>query len=333
MNDNNLPWKNQREAYRESLKYLKGRMDGDIRSLKTPWSKFNDASTDGLEWHSMTVIGGRPGAGKTLLKDQIIRESFKLNPDEKFRVLEFQLEMVGRTAAIRQYSSVIGRSYKYLCSAEGKLSMSDLKRCVDYAKQKVEDPIDLIEEPPTTKDFKDIITKYMNVHAEKTEDGKYKYVNTVITLDHSLLLKKASYERDKFEMLYNFGEACTELKRKFPIAFIILSQLNRNIDSPDRAEEGKIGNYILSSDIMGADALLQHADLLIGINRPGLMKIRFYGPDRYIIEDDNVLVMHFLKCRNGDTRMSFFKAEFHKMQITEMSTPPQQEKRINSYKQ
>jgi hypothetical protein len=39
--------------------------------------------------------------------------------------------------------------------------------------------------------------------------------------------------------------------------------------------------------------------------------------------------MHFLKCRNGDSRMSFFKAEFEKMKITEMETPPQQERRIS----
>ncbi len=38
--------------------------------------------------------------------------------------------------------------------------------------------------------------------------------------------------------------------------------------------------------------------------------------------------MHFLKCRNGDTRMSFFKAAFEKMQILEMATPPKQEKKI-----
>jgi len=332
MSDKNLPWKNQKEAYRESLYYLKGRMDGQIRSLKTPWLKFNDATTDGLEWHSMTVIGGRPGAGKTLLKDQIIREIFVLNPEEKFRVLEFQLEMVGRTSAIRQYSSVIGKSYKYLCSAEGTLSNVDLKLCAEYAKQRANDPIDIVEEAPTVHEFVDIVTKYMNAHAEKNDEGRYVYVNTIVTLDHSLLLKKSSYEKDKMEVLYNFSEACTDLKRKFPIHFIILSQLNRNIDNPERAEEGKIGNYILTSDIMGADALLQHADLVVGLNRPGLMRIRYYGPDRYIIEDDNILVMHFLKCRNGDTRMSFFRAQYDKMRIIETATPAQQEKRINTYK-
>lgn len=68
--------------------------------------------------------------------------------------------------------------------------------------------------------------------------------------------------------------------------------------------------------------------LVIGINRPGQRKIRLYGPDRYIIDDDNVMVMHFLKCRNGDTRMSFFQAQFEKMKIVEIPTPATQQKRV-----
>jgi hypothetical protein len=100
--------------------------------------------------------------------------------------------------------------------------------------------------------------------------------------------------------------------------------LNRSVESPERNEDGKYGNYILESDLFGADALLQHADLVIGINRPYMKFIKFYGPERYIIADDSVLVFHFIKCRNGDTRMSFFKAMYKTMEIQEMETPPRQ---------
>ncbi len=303
-------------------------MEGAIKSIKTPWLKFNDATTDGLEWHSMTVIGGRPGSGKTLIKDQIVREAFKLNPDETFRVLEFQFEMLARTSAIREYSSILGKPYKYLCSADGKLTEEDLKTCFLYAKEKIKLAIDIVETPITVNEFKEVITDYMNHYSTINDEGAYNYTKTIVTLDHSLLLKKAPFEKDKYETLYNLGEAITELKRKYPIAFIILTQLNRGIDNPERNEDGKYGNYILESDIFGSDALLQHADTLIGLNRPGKQKIKLYGPDRYIIDNDRILVMHFLKCRNGDTRMSFFKAEFEKMRVSEISTPAQQEKRI-----
>lgn len=323
-------WNSQREGFQESLKYLQGRMQGQIKSIRTPWPKFNDATTDGLEWNTINVIGGRPASGKTLIAEQIVRESFNLNPGEDFRVLQFQFEMLARTSAIREYSSIIGKSYKYLCSADGKLSTDDLQRCYDYAKQKVKYPIDVVETPCTVDEFKEIVRDYMHFHASYDSEGNIKFKSVIITIDHSLLFKKAPYEKDKHDMLNNLGEALTALKKIYPVMFIVLSQLNRNVDSPERSEEGKYGNYILESDLFGADALLQHADNLIGINRPAKQKIRFYGPDRYVIDDDRVLVLHFLKCRNGDTRMSFFRAEFEKMKIVEMITPPQQEKRLST---
>jgi len=322
-------WKDIRDGYKESLIYLDGRRKGLIKSIKTPWSKFNDATTDGIEWNTITVIGGRPASGKTLIAEQIVRESFVLNPDEKFRVLQFQFEMLARTQAIREFSSVIGRSYKYLCSADGKLTDEDLQRCYKYAKNKITQPINIVDTPCTVEEFKNIIIDYFEKHAETDEEDRKKYIKTLITIDHSVLFKKAPYESNKNEMLNNLGEAMTMLKKIFPVAFIVLSQLNRNIDNPERSEDGKYGNYILESDIFGADALLQHADTVVGINRPAKQKIRFYGPDRYIIDNDRVIVLHFLKCRNGDTRLSFFKGEFENMKIVEIATPAMQSKRIS----
>ena len=311
-------WAGQYQAFNEALKYMNNRMHGEERSILTPWSKFNDAGTDGIEWNTLTVIGGRPGSGKTLIKDQIIRESFVLNPSEDFRVLEFQFEMVGRTSAIREFSSLTGKTYKELCSAGSTLSSSVLNNCHQYAKQRVKYPVDIISTPMTVNQMREQVDMYMEEHKGK---------QTIITLDHSILVKRAPYQNNRLDMLFELGEFFTQCKRDYPCLFICLSQLNRNIDNPDRAIDGKYGNYILESDIFGSDAMLQHADMLVGINRPAKQKIRFYGPHRYIIEDDRTLVLHFLKARNGDARMSFFKAKFEKMEIEEMDTPDTQERR------
>ena len=115
-------WDGQYQAFNDALKYMLARQSGKEKSIQTPWPKFNDAITDGLEWNTLTVIGGRPGSVKTLIKDQIVRESFILNPAEDFRVLEFSFEMVGRTTALREFSSLTGKTYKELCSAGTVLS-------------------------------------------------------------------------------------------------------------------------------------------------------------------------------------------------------------------
>jgi len=305
-------WDGQYASFNDALKYMLKRSKGEEKSIYTPWPKFNDATTDGLEWNTLTVIGGRPGSGKTLIKDQIIRESFALNPNDDYRVLEFQLEMVGRTSALREFSSITGKTYKELCSAGSQLTQDVLNKCHQYAKERVKYPVDIISRPMTVNQMREQIDAYMNLHKGK---------KTIITLDHTMLVKRAPYQNSSLDMLFELGEFFTQTKRDYPVMFIALSQLNRNIDNPERAQQGKYGNYILESDIFGSDAMLQHADTLIGINRPAKQKIRFYGPDRYIIEDDKTLVLHFLKARNGDTRMSFFKAIFEQMRIEEMPTP------------
>jgi replicative DNA helicase len=115
MQNTNRPWKGQRDGFTEALQYMQGRQKGIIKSIKTPWPKFNDAGTDGIEWNTLTVIGGRSGAGKTLVKDNIINKAFDLNKGENFRVLEFQFEMLSRVTAIREISSIVKKYKNDLC--------------------------------------------------------------------------------------------------------------------------------------------------------------------------------------------------------------------------
>ena len=337
------PWTSSRIGFKEALEYIDGRRKGKITSYKTPWPKVNDAGVDGFEWNSMIVIGGRPGAGKTLVKNQIIREGFKLNPGQNIRALEFQFEMSQRVTAIREFSSVLGKTYKQLCSADKDtppINDSELEKLVGYAKKQVEYPVDIIEQKKTVPVIESIIREYMEDHSimedyvhidagKETLKQRKVYLKTIITLDHSILVGREA--RQSFlDMLYSLGETLTGLKREFPIIFIVLSQLGRNVEDPSRSEDGQYSNYILESDLFGGDALFQHADMVIGINRPAKRFIKFFGPDRYIIDDDTVLVWHFLKVRNGDPRMSFFRAHYQTMEVREMMTPGQKKKQITT---
>jgi len=170
-------------------------------------------------------------------------------------------------------------------------------------------------------------TIHYEMEQNKREDGTY--VNMLVTIDHSALFRVGKGQKDKFEMLNSLGEALTMMKKKYPVAFVVLSQLNRNIDSPERQRDGEYGNYVLDSDIYGSDALLQHADVVMGINKPSLRKIRQYGPDRFIVNDEDMLVFHFLKSRNGTTRISFFKLDRTTMRIIEIDTPAQATKKMS----
>lgn len=324
-----MRWKSHAKFYDEALVYMKKRQQGLVKSLITPWAKINDAGIKGFEWNSVVIIAARPGGGKTLMLQQLTRMAFKLNKGQNIRVLDFQLEMVGRNSKIREFSSVSKKSYKYLCSAERENIVIDdelIAKCAQYAKAATKYPIDIVEDSVTAEEFELEIREYMKFHSAKDADGKVvSYKKTIVSLDHSVLLKKMKGQ-STIDKLNSLGEACTKLKKQYPIIFIILSQLNREITTPVRCENGKYGNYPNSNDIFGGDALNQHADMLIVLDRPALRHITEYGPDRYIVEDDTLLAAHILKTRTGDTRMSFFEARFHEMSIEDAPVPPQAKK-------
>lgn len=310
----------ERDALRKALLKMKARRSGELKSLKSSWPKFNDAFCDGLEWRTITVVGARPGTGKTLFMEQLISDIIEENKDHKFRVLKFQFEMLDETNGIRKLSLNTGSDYNTLMSKGEPVDKDLYLRCVQYYEQtESTDVIDVVYDPCTVDEMCATIHYYMERHKDK--DGNY--TNALVTIDHSALLKVGKGQKDKFETLYALGEAMTYMKKHYPVAFLVLSQLNRNIDNPDRSKDGDYGNYVLDSDLFGADALLQHADVVLGINKPSIRKIRFYGPERFIVNDEDLLAFHFLKSRNGTTRLSFFKLDRDNMRIVEIETPPQ----------
>ena len=315
----------ERDALRKALLKMKARRSGELKSLKSSWPKFNDAFCDGLEWRTITVVGARPGTGKTLFMEQLISDIIEENKDHKFRVLKFQFEMLDETNGIRKLSLNTASDYNTLMSKGEPVDKDLYLKCVQYYEQTENtDVIDVVYDPCTVDEMCATIHYYMEAH--KDEEGNY--TNALVTIDHSALLKVGKGQRDKFEVLYALGEAMTYMKKHYPVAFLILSQLNRNIDNPDRSKDGDYGNYVLDSDLFGADALLQHADVVLGINKPSIRKIRFYGPERFIVNDEDLLAFHFLKSRNGTTRLSFFKLDRNSMRIIEIATPAQASKTI-----
>ena len=73
LSDKKLPFITLEDAARQELRYIRGRMDGKIKSLLTPWNKFNIASMNGIEWGSITTVAGMSGSGKTAILNELDR--------------------------------------------------------------------------------------------------------------------------------------------------------------------------------------------------------------------------------------------------------------------
>jgi replicative DNA helicase len=309
----------ERNSLEKGLIKMKAKREGKLPALVTAWPKFNDAFCDGLEWRTITVVGARPGTGKTLFMEQVVSDIIERNTNQEFRVLKFQMEMVDETSAIRKFGLITGADYNTLMSKDGRLvDRKIFEKCVEYYKASADkDIVNVVYDVCTINEM--CATIHHELERHRKADGTY--TNLLVTIDHSALFKNDIGQKDKFDMLGALGEALTYMKKNYPVAFVVLSQLNRNIDDTKRQVEATYGNYVLDSDIYGSDALLQHADVVIGINKPSIRKIRKYGPEKFLIEDPDTLVFHFLKSRNGTTRISFFKLDRTTMRIVEIPTP------------
>jgi replicative DNA helicase len=312
-----IEWKQYGEVMSEGIKYIHSRASGAIKSLKTQWKQFNKIGLNGIEWQSLYVIAARPGVGKTLIAASLTRELQRLNPEQDFAVLHFQFEMLGRNMALRELSATSGLNIRYLQSAQDDgmppLTSADFNKLKEYASKQTTRKEYIIDKALTVNEMRSAIFNFYNTMKKPF----------VITLDHTLLVKQSGSENNKQATLQNLAIMMTEMKNMLPVTFIILTQLNREIDDPERQKptgRGE-GHYPTESDVFGSDFLLQCADVMIAFNRPAKYNLGLYGPNKYIIDDKFLLAMHVLKNRFGDVGIQWYRAEYAKMTIVEAPTP------------
>jgi len=306
------------EILEEGLQYIEDRRLGKIKSFKLPWDGLNKMGVGGLEWGPMLTVGARPGAGKTMFVSQILRESKLLNPTQDFNILEFQFEMGPKQTAARDFVAQTALDYNQVLSTHKQIDEFSVKMMKQY-----------VEEQKTLQSFGSYRTQINTaLTVRKMEEAVHTAYNglggkpLVVTIDHSWLIKKDKDEKEKIATLYNTVEMLMHLKNKLPIIVIMISQLNRSIDEPNRKMPGTVGNYPTSSDIFGGDALMQGSDMVVVLNRPFKVDIESYGRKEYPCKTDDIFT-HILKSRNSadDTNLIFMKADFPRQRILEVPEP------------
>lgn len=291
--------KSYSQVLEKSLKYIEKRKNGDIKSLRTPWPGLNMVGIAGLEWGSMLTVGARPGAGKTMFVSQLLREAHRLNPDQRFNILEFQFEMGDEQYGARQFSAEVAKDYATVLSADRPLEefvVDMMKQYIVHTKQleKMGLSRGIISESSTAAEIEH------EIRLAYAEGGS---LPMIVTIDHSWLIKKSGSDKDKFDVLYNTTEMLMKLKNQIPIIVLMITQLNRSIEEAGRRTPSTIANYPTASDIFGGDALMQGSDMVIVLSRPFELDIKSYGPYAYEVDENDVFV-HLIKVRNGKKKKS-----------------------------
>lgn len=297
-------------AARLELEYIKKRMSGEITSLATPWSKYNAAAMGGIEWGSIHTIAGMSGSGKTAILNELETGLFFRNPQEKFAVVSFNFEMASRRLVGRKYSKKLHKTVKQLYSVDLKnpdtnITQEELDMLEQWTSDTLDDfPIYYIDKPQTADG---IYLKMKEVH-EQTG------LPVLGSIDHSILVKNKRGQ-DDLAALYDLGAMMSEVKKRMPVAFIALSQLNRSIELVDRIEKRDL-QFPKKSDIFGADALYQHSDVMMVTHRPEMLGITSYGPTGYPVQ--GFVYWHFLKLRDGDPFIAQMKNDLAHNRILEV---------------
>jgi len=289
------------KAVRQSIKIVKDAKKGIRSVLATMWPRLNRNLLGGLQKGKMYVIAGRPGVGKSAFSNQLIFDLLDTNKDKNVIVLYWSFEMPGYQQIMRTVSNKVNKNVADLLSVDDTLSDESLKNYVDKAEVYSKYPIFFHNVPKDMEFIKKVNVDVFN---------EYPSAVVVNLYDHSRLI--AGDGDSELKRLNNVSKTCMWLQAKMGVINILLSQLNRNIESEHRA---KNQYQPMLTDLFGGDSVGQDAHVVMILNRPHAL----YGITNPYCDENPIglLACHIEKNRDGMLGMIPFEAEMSTFNINE----------------
>lgn len=271
----------------EAVRYIAGRREHKIVSLKTRWNKFNKQCMGGIEPNTVLTVAGISGSGKSSFANLITTDVIDLNESEDIIVLNFSLEMVGFRQVGRTLSNKLRKTTSALYSSEKDLDDNTFRMVVSVTNKLKEYPIYFVDSPTTPTQVKDIIMQFYETYVKDTNK------HFIIVYDHALLTKQVG---SVLETISELERVFIQVK-KLPMTSVIqLAQMNRNIESSERINNS-MSHYPMRSDLSSSDAIFQASDYVCVIHRPEILNIQEYGPNH--LPTSNKVYIHMLKNRDA----------------------------------
>lgn len=293
---NTLPFKSISEVADESLEYIRKRKDKTIVPLKTRWNKFNKVCCGGIEPNMIITIAGGSGSGKSAFANTLETDLIDLNPDQEIVILSFSYEMLSYRQVGRKLSNKLRKTTAELYSSDQSLSNTEFNKIEEVADKIKKYPIYYIDTPSTVENME----KTIDYFHENIAKGKW----LIVILDHALLVEgQGESERGT---IVDLQKMFIRKKKLSNTSIIQISQMNRNIEQPDRINNPSM-HYPMRSDLAASDAIFQASDYVIALSRPELLNITAYGIDRLPVKDK--VYLHFLKVRDGEPFILEFENE------------------------
>ena len=189
----------------------------------------------------------------------------------------------GKSAG-RKLSNRLRRTTSELYSANDSIDNATLDKVKEEAEKIKKYQIFYIDTPSTVES----IEKTIDYFHETIAKDKW----LIVILDHALLVEGES-ERGT---IVDLQKMFIRKKKLSNTSIIQISQMNRNIEQPDRINNPSM-HYPMRSDLAASDAIFQASDYVIALSRPELLNILSYGVNRLPVKDK--VYLHFLKVRDA----------------------------------
>lgn len=287
MSSKTLSFRHISTATNEAVEYIRKRKNHEIQSLRTRWNKFNKSCMGGIEPNTIYTIVGISGSGKSSFVNTLETDLIDLNSNQDVIVLNFSFEMLSSRQVGRKISSKLRQTTAELYSANNELTDDLLDRVEQTSQQIKSYPIYYVDTPGTVEDIASTINYF---YETKAKDKKF-----VIILDHTLLVEGQNRE-SALQVISELQKLFIKVKKLPNTTIIQLSQMNRNIENPERVNNPSM-HYPMRSDISSADTMFHASDYVICIHRPELLNIQQYGPNRLLVK--NKVYLHILKNRDA----------------------------------
>lgn len=273
-------------ATKEAVDYIRDRKDHTLKSLRTRWKKFNTQCMGGIEPNTIYTIVGISGSGKSSVVNMLETDLIDLNRDQDVIVLDFTFEMLSSRNIGRKISSKLRLTTTELYSTNEDLPDQTFEEVEEVSEDIKRYPIYYVDTPGTVAEIASTIDYFY----EKYAKGK----RFVIILDHTLLVEGSD---TVLKVISDLQKLFIRLKKLPNTTIIQLSQMNRNIESPERINNPSM-HYPMRSDISSADTIFHASDYVICIHRPELLLgVMNYGPNRLPVR--NKVYLHILKNRDA----------------------------------
>lgn len=278
------------EVTKETLRYIEDRRKHKIVSLKTRWNKFNKVCF--FEPNMIYTVAGTSGAGKSAFVNIITNDLIDCNTSQDIVILNFSFEMLSYRNVGRLLSNKLKMTTNDLYSNEKDITDIEYQQIEETAKSLEKKNIYYIDTPMTVDKIEETIIQFHNTIA------KSKWL--IVVLDHTLLVE-GDTERGT---LIDLQKMFIRVKKLEKTSIIQISQMNRNIETPERINN-PITHFPMRSDLSASDAIFQASDYVLVIHRPEILNLQFYGVNRLPVR--NKVYLHLLKVREGEPCILVFE--------------------------